>query len=52
VAHLLIEDQERGAILQFFTRSGDAAAKERQNRFEHCLLPVMSIAHGLFVAAF
>ena len=50
VAHLLIEDEKGIAALQFFSRNSHAAPEERQNRFEHLHLPVMSIAHGLAVS--
>jgi hypothetical protein len=45
VAHLLVENEERVAALQFFSRGSHAAPEERQNSFEHLQLPVMSIAH-------
>ena len=41
IAHLLVEDQKRRAVFQFFSRGGHAAAEERQNSFEHWLLPVL-----------
>jgi hypothetical protein len=41
VAHLLVEDQKRRAVLQFFSRRSHAAPEKRQNSFEHLQLPVL-----------
>ena len=45
IAHLLVENEERVAALQLFSGGSHAAPEQRQNRFEHLQLPVMSIAH-------
>ena len=41
IAHLLVEDQKRRAVFQFFPRGSHAAPEERQNSFEHLQLPVL-----------
>ena len=39
IAHLLVENEERRAVFQFFSRCSHAAPEERQNSFEHWQLP-------------
>jgi len=41
IAHLLVENEKRRAVFQFFSRGSHAAPKERQNSFEHWWLPVL-----------
>ena len=36
IAHLLVENEKRRAVFQFFARGSHAAPEERQNSFEHC----------------
>ena len=35
IAHLLVENEQRRAVFQFFSGRRHAAAEERQNSFEH-----------------
>ena len=41
IAHLLVENEQRRAVFQFFSRGSHAAPEERQNSFEHWWLPVL-----------
>ena len=41
IPHLLVEDEKGRAVLQFLPRCSHAAPEERQNSFEHWLLPVL-----------
>ena len=50
IAHLLIENEQCGAVFQFLFGGSHTAAEQCQNGLEHCVLPVMSVAHELDVA--
>ena len=41
IAHLLVENEKRRAVFQFFLRGSHAAPEERKNSFEHRWLPVL-----------
>ncbi|WP_375314839.1 TetR-like C-terminal domain-containing protein [Bradyrhizobium sp. A5] len=47
----MVEDQKSRAVLQLLAGGGDAAAEKCHDGLEHLVLPVMSVAHGWFVAA-
>ena len=41
IAHLLVEDEKRRAVFQFFSGGSHAAPEKRQNSFEHWSAPCL-----------